>query len=508
MISTLRQKPASLFLLLGVYFIVQVLVRLALPASLELDEGQQLYYAQWLSIGYDSQPPFYNWIQYGVVELLGSNRLALALLKNLMLFASYALIALAAAQVLKSRDLIIIACLSLLTMPQISFEAQRDLTHTVALIFCTALLLFGILRTLKSPSLWSYALTGAAIGCGFISKYNFVLLVSAAFLAILAEPKFRRRLLDWHILLTAAVALAIVLPHALWFFQHMQEATRNTLGKMTDDNITSLPQQMFKGLTSLSTAVLASAAPTMALLLIPFARTLPFPHLPRPAASVLSASNEWTRLLGRMMLLVVAVLALMVIFGGVSAIKDRWLAPCFLMLPLYLCLKVEAAGLGEDGQLRRFLVVALTIMVLVPVILYGRVVGAGIIGHYQKQNVPYGQAVSTALASAPNRPVLVLTSDQQMAGNIRLHAPDIAVTVPPTSGVPVPARFDAQHPLLVIWRNFGRPNPDMPKAMKDWIATYPGLQAQSVGEIALPFLHGRPHSLYSFGYALYYSTTP
>ncbi|MCM2449849.1 glycosyltransferase family 39 protein [Agrobacterium vitis] len=249
MISTLRQKPASLFLLLGVYFLVQVLVRLALPASLELDEGQQLYYAQWLSIGYDSQPPFYNWIQYGVVELLGPNRLALALLKNLMLFASYALIALAAAQVLKSRDLVIIACLSLLTMPQISFEAQRDLTHTVALIFCTALLLFGVLRTLKSPSIWSYALTGAAIGCGFISKYNFVLLVSAAFLAFLAEPKFRRRVLDWRILLTAGVALAILLPDALWFFQHMQEATRNTLGKMTDDNITSLPQQIFKCLT-------------------------------------------------------------------------------------------------------------------------------------------------------------------------------------------------------------------------------------------------------------------
>ena len=40
--------------------------RLAGPASLELEEGQQLYFAQWLSVVYDSHPPFYNWLQYGV----------------------------------------------------------------------------------------------------------------------------------------------------------------------------------------------------------------------------------------------------------------------------------------------------------------------------------------------------------------------------------------------------------------------------------------------------------
>jgi len=507
MISTLRQKPASLFLLLGAYFIVQVLVRLALPASLELDEGQQLYYAQWLSVGYDSQPPFYNWIQHGVVELLGPNRLSLALLKNLMLFASYGLVALAAAQVLKSRDLVIITCLSLLTMPQVSFEAQRDLTHTVALIFCTALFAFAMLRTLKAPSAWSYALTGVAIGCGFISKYNFVLLVAAALLAILAEPAFRRRLFDWRLLLTTAVAVAIVTPHALWFFQHMQEATSNTLGKMTDDDLTGMAQ-IVGGMKSLSTAVIASAAPTLLLLLIPFADIVASSRRAHPQASMLRSGNEWSRLIGRMMLIVIVALALMVLFGGVSAIKDRWLAPCFLLLPLYLCLKIEAAGLETPGQLRRFMAVAVAIMVIVPAVLYGRVVGAGIIGHYQKQNVPYGQAIQAALASSPSRPILVLTSDQQMAGNIRLHAPDIPVTMTDNSGVAAPAKFDAQHPLLVIWRNFGKPNPPLPQSMKDWIAAYPGLTAQSFGEVALPFLHGRPHSLYSFGYAVYYSTTP
>ncbi len=50
----------------------------ACPASLELDEGQQLFLAQWLATGYDTQPPFYNWLQYGVVQIFGSTALAVS----------------------------------------------------------------------------------------------------------------------------------------------------------------------------------------------------------------------------------------------------------------------------------------------------------------------------------------------------------------------------------------------------------------------------------------------
>ena len=67
MIDRLAARPGSLYLLLAAYFTVNVFLRLAGPASLELDEGQQLYFAQWLAVGYDSQPPFYNWLQYWFV---------------------------------------------------------------------------------------------------------------------------------------------------------------------------------------------------------------------------------------------------------------------------------------------------------------------------------------------------------------------------------------------------------------------------------------------------------
>ena len=47
-------------------------------------------------------------------------------------------------------------------------------------------------------------------------------------------------------------------------------------------------------------------------------------------------------------------LLLLILFAGAAHIKDRWLTPLLLVLPLYLCLKVEAAGLGNALQLKRF----------------------------------------------------------------------------------------------------------------------------------------------------------
>ena len=79
MVAALRERPFLVFALLGAYFIANVIVRLSLPHSLELDEGQQLFLAQWLAVGYDSQPPFYNWLQFGAEQLLGPTLASLSL---------------------------------------------------------------------------------------------------------------------------------------------------------------------------------------------------------------------------------------------------------------------------------------------------------------------------------------------------------------------------------------------------------------------------------------------
>ncbi len=493
MIERLARRDGAVYLILAVYFGLNILLRLAGPASLELDEGQQLFFAQWLAPGYDSQPPFYNWIQFGVVQLLGSNILALTLLKNLMLFLSYVLFGLTAGLVLRDRVLAVIATLALVTIPQIGYEAQRDLTHTVAVFFAACMFGYFFFRALGRPSVANYALAGVAIGFGVLSKYNFVLLPLIAALALLPDRDWRRRLFDWRVLIMLTIAAAIVLPHGLWFLGHVSDATNRTLGKLTDGADGRGFAQVAAGFVSLAGAIAAFALPTVVVFLVAFGRALPRSW---------RAGNEWTRLIGRMFVIAL-VLLLLIVAVGASDIKDRWLVPVFFLLPIYLAAKIEASGEPLGAAPRRFGAIVAAVMVAVPLVLFTRPFLGGRLMEYGKQNVAYGPAIAGMLASAADRPSVILTLDHQLAGNLRLHAKDIPVAVP---GYPFPEDFvfDATHPVLAVWRRRdGQPTLNPSDGMWTWLNRRAGLAGKPLDarDIAVPYHYGRDGDLYHFGYA-------
>lgn len=497
MIARMMRDSGTLYLLLAIYFAVNVALRLALPSSLELDEGQQLFLAQWLAVGYDTQPPFYNWLQYGVVQVLGDTVLALSLLKNLMLFCCYGLVGAAAYLVIRNKALAIIAVLGLLTIPQIVFESQRDLTHSVAVLFAACLFIYALFGALKSPNVFSYLLTGIAIGIGMISKYNFALLPAAAFVAILFEAEFRGRLINWRMILTIIAAAAIITPHALWFLDNVDIATGRTLGKLTQDAAADRASQITGGLFSLAVALIAFGSLTVVAFWISFGRRF---H------ESWTASSPWTRLVERMFLILVAALILLVVFGGASLIKDRWLTPFFFMLPLYLSLKLDALNQTIGNAPKRFGWIAVLIMIAVPLVLFGRVPAAQYLGHYEKLNVPYQPAIEAILASGKDRPSIIATYDQQLAGNIRLNAPGIPVIIPGYERFQKPYAFDATHPVLLIWRDKGAPDAEMPEPLKRWQVSQvvAGATVPVPQDIARPYHYGKPGDLYHFSYAWIY----
>ncbi len=351
MIDRLARHAGAVYLLLATYFAVNVLLRIAGPASLELDEGQQLFYAQWLAVGYDSQAPFYNWLQYFAVQLLGDTMLALTLLKNLMLFLSYLLFGLAAQLIIRDRALAVVATLGLITMPQVGYEAQRDLTHTVALLFASCMFFYFFVRALQRPTALNYALTGVAIGIGVLSKYNFVLLPVAALLALLPDRKLRARLFDVRVLLVVAIAAVIAAPHALWFLDHIDQATGRTVSKLTRDADGMRLHQIGTGLFSLVEAVIAITLPTLFVFAIAFGRAF---------FRSLRAESQWTRLIGRIFLAAILLLVLVIVIGGASYVRHRWIIPLFFLLPIYLAAKIEASGesLAYTGKRTYGIVVA------------------------------------------------------------------------------------------------------------------------------------------------------
>ena len=75
-----------------------------------------------------------------------------------MLFLSYLLFGLTAQLVIRDRVLAVIATLGLITIPQVGYEAQRDLTHTVAVLFAACMFAYFFVRALLKPTALDYAL--------------------------------------------------------------------------------------------------------------------------------------------------------------------------------------------------------------------------------------------------------------------------------------------------------------------------------------------------------------
>ena len=162
-----------------------------------------------------------------------------------------------------------------------------------------------------------------------------------------------------------------------------------------------------------------------------------------------SVESQWTRLLGRIFVASVVILALVVIVGGASALQDRWLIPLFFLVPVYLGAKLDLAGVETAVASRRFSVIVLAIMVAIPLILGTRPF-LGSLGLDGKQNVPYGPAVTAILASGNDRPSIIVAGDQHLAGNIRLHDGGIPVALSGYEAFEAPYAFDANNPR---WRS-------------------------------------------------------
>ncbi len=491
MFTRLKERPDLVFWILGAYFLTQLCVRLLIPHSLELDESAQIFYAQWLALGYDTQPPFYNWVQTGFLKVLGTNVFALALLKNTILFLTFLFFGLAARQILRSKELMVVAVLGLLTFPQLVYESQRDLTHSVAAIFASALFIYALVMTLDRPSARAYALLGLATGIGMLSKYNFALLPAATLVAVLFDPAFRKRLIDPRILISAIVGIIVIMPHAAWLVDNLDMATQGTLNKLEANTASGKWMQIIIGVTSLFGALVGFAGVTALVFGLLYPRSL------RQAAR---SDNRWSLLLARIMMAAVGLLILLVIFSDTTNIKDRWLSPIFLLLPLYLATKLDQLDTEVEPRLSRIWSVAKIILIVMPLVMLIRIPAHGWFGDYTKLNVDYQTGLTEILKRVPDQPAVILAGDVHFAGNLRFLRPDLPVLVNGYRQLIGDTRFTDATPVLVIWR--GQKRDSMPEALENWLKRSGQPRPYTSDKLSVPYNFGRDGDAFLFGYAL------
>lgn len=486
--DALARRPELVLWLIAAYYVLAIILRVLRSEALESDEAEQLYQSQFLLMGYGRQPPFYNWLQYGVVQLIGPSVFAISLVKNLLLFLTCAVYGLSARILLKDQRLVAIAMIGVIAMPAVSVMAQRDLTHAIATLFAVALFFYGFLKTLTRPSLWTYLLTGIAVGFGLIAKYNFVIVPVAAILAILPERDLRRRILDWRMVPALAVVAIICLPHGLWVLGNFGEATAGTIKAMREDASGNPVLDRLSGIGTLFVAILTGGLPVLAFFLIAFRR---------PLTDAWRATNRWTRVIGRALVLCLIAVGLIGLGFGATNISEKWLSPFLVLLPLYLCLKLEAAKADISRGIPRLLFpVAILALGFVAYIALGNVVGP-LFGKYTKENLPSGPFIEQIVAEHPGpRPAYVITDDPYLAASARLELPQARVLLPSFGQTPLLGEAERRQPGLIVWRD------------STLAALKPYLQANGVvtdglaaGEKAVPYLFSGGRKSVTFGYA-------
>jgi len=488
--DALVRRPDLVICLIAAYYVLAVGMRVLRSEGLQNDEAEQIFQSQFLLLGYGPQPPFYNWLQYGVIQLIGPSIFALSLVKNGLLFLCCLFYGLTARMLIRDKTLSAIAMLGVLTLPAVTVLSQRDLTHAVATLFAVSLFLYAFLGALKRPTFWSYLLTGIATGIGLLSKYNFVILPVAAIIAVLPEAELRKRLFDRRVLATIAVTAVMCLPHGLWVLGNLNAATSSTIEAMRSDASGSAVLDRLEGIGMLLMSALTGALPPLLFFLFAFRRDL---------MDAWKAQNLWTRLTGRMFLLSLLLVGLIGVGLGATNISEKWLSPFLLILPLYLCLKLDAAGAEARPAIPRlFFPVAVLAVGFLMYIALGNL-AAPYLGRYEKENLPSSAFIRNVLAERGDRPLpaFIATSNTVLAASARMELPDVPVIIPNFAEEAKPQK---QHGL-VVWQ-IRRGDVSMPAEL---VSTLEGMGVTASdlkpATLAVPYLFSGGKDKALFGYA-------
>lgn len=407
------------FLLL--YFAAHVVGRWWVSPALELDEAEQALWTQQLQWGYGAQPPLYTWLQWGVFEVLGASVLSLSLLKNALLALAYAFVYLGAVTLMPA-GLAALAAASMLLLPQIGWEASRDLTHSVLLTTLCAATLAVTLHLLRRPRPSLFLLGGLVVGLGMLSKYSYAGFVAVLVAALVTGADTRRLLFNRWALTEAAIAALVVLPHAMWLQDHWALATSGTLDKMTGMATVGRGLAWAQALGSLAVALLAFGglwALTVGLL---FGRAIRGRGAPDRAASW-DVRAFWCRYGLALGLLFVA----MVLVGDVTRFKDRWMMPFLFLLPLALfSCSPSLAWHPAVPRLRRVLTGVATAVVL---LMTARAPFHAWRDQPDELNEPVKELAQAVRQLGYTGTGTIVATDRALAGSLRLQFPAARVEV-------------------------------------------------------------------------------
>ncbi len=454
------------------YFALQVVLRSLSAGNLGLDEAEQLVMAQTWQAGYGPQPPLYTWLFLALKPLTGESVLSLALLKFGLLAVALLATFRLCRQLFGQPLVAAVAALTILYLPQVAWESQRALTHSVIALAAVALattLFVDLVTRRRSRDYWLFGLALAACA---LSKHNAVFLPFGLLLAGLLLPASRPALLDRRLAGALGLALLLVLPNLVWMAFNGEAALARS-GKLAMEPETGL----LDSLSAIGRALISFALlPTLLLALIAL---LPSSGPRLPAAP----DPRLRRLLTLALALAALTVMLLVIGASADRMKDRWLTPL-----LFPAVPVAFAWLAPRLTRRRLRLAAAAA---------GVIALGSMAALWTRQLLPAGWAEAPNMEApfhvlAPSLPAegTLLAASNWVAGNLRLHRPGLAAVTPEYRGAgqDPPAR-----PLVLVWQ--ARSGETVPPALRALAGELLGAELPAdlpVTALSTPYPGGAP----------------
>lgn len=420
------------------YFMLQVLIRLATTNIAVLDESEQIMLTQYFSLGYNEQPPLYTWLQMGVFKLTGTSIFGLSLLKNALLCLTYLMTYQLGMLFMNDKLKASLGALSLFLFPQMVWDAQIDQTHTVFLTAATSMTVYLFFYIAKKEKItgWHFVLFGISAGVGLLSKYNFILVLVALGSVALFIPEYRKRFYTKSLFISMLIALCMVLPHFLWFISHLDVATNRTVERMNAGHTGSHLINFLKGSSDLIISTLvASLAPFFLFFFLFFKKNFAW-----------SPSRENKALIGYVAM-IFAFLFVMVAISGTTHIKERWLQPYVVLIPLFFFLHVKNI---DTKVARLFILISLVAPLIVALVVILRPWLIDVRGKPSRTNYPFDQLRVLLKEQFPTmKHSLMYAEDKYLGGNLKLFFPHATVITPSLPNQP----YTLGNEIFLFWES-------------------------------------------------------
>jgi len=437
-----RDDSLNFFLLLTGYFSLHILLRVLISDSLDYDEAEQAVLSQWLLPGYTEQPPLYSWMQYFLFELFGKNIFAVSLLKNTLLFLSYLFVYLSSKKLLPNSRAAILATSSLLLIPQIAWESQRDMTHTTLVVFAATLVLWQTLKLVENKNFLGYCLFGIFCGIGILAKANFALFLTILFLTLLSLSEGRKILFSRMILISFVIAFAISAYYFIWMFNN-QDIVFSATHKFKQ----TTEAYPVKGILSFFAATFLFLTPLWFFYLLIF---------PKGFLRYTCNQTEFPcRFMLRYGLIFLFILLFIVIVFKVSYVKDRWLQPILFTAPLLFFTGFDVTKITEK-KYKQFLLATTLAAIGVYTAFTLRVIEAPLFHNYSRLSYPF-TALADEIRKTGFSGGLIISDNRFLAGNMHFQFPNSRALIPDYNLENLPYSLTFTR-AAVIWKADTTPN--------------------------------------------------